>query len=403
LAVSDETELTEWKPKYPRVKAIGDFLRTVGESSAIGKFLLEGKANLADLIAYDQPLTTGKNQTLRGKPEILEAADFIPGGSTIKGVGAVGAIGPVGIRFLGDANIIRRARDLAEVLRKTKPTDWKLQKDIIEDAPGFFPIPRGRDFDFSTAKRLGEDKVHVPEHARFGYELPEGKLLTADSEDFAGLYQKTNPARDNWRTGIQDVYDHPRLYKAYPRLKEYEVSYNPSANLDSGVFSAGDKAIGLGPQSSPKDLLSTLNHEIAGHYVQHAEGWPGGTNSSWAARQLRKIPKDAILEKGEVLPAVMERQRGLAKLLHQADAVGDKREMTAVPYIGYRREAGEQMANAIAKSAERGGGKIPHSYTTPYSLMYDERDLEQTLAHYWEEKLLEGLDPKIFGGVPNKR
>jgi hypothetical protein len=283
------------------------------------------------------------------------------------------------------------------MLRKTKKNDWRLQKDIIESTPGFFPIPRGRDI-------YKANSIEPPPHAQFGYELPEGKLR-GEPSDFEGLFRGTDSARHSWSSGIQDVYDHPRLYKAYPNLKDYTVSYHPDASHTSGYISTSDRLIGVGPHDTPKALLRTLNHEISGHYPQHIEDWPGGTTSDFAGKQLARLPKPDV-EDVEKLPLELQRQADMAARLHsrqRRSIPGVKVESKGLNWDMYRREAGEQMAESLARSAEEGGGKIAKHYTVDPSQMYDWRRLDQVTAKYWEQKLLEGLDPKIFGGVPNKR
>jgi len=375
----ENEELKEWKPRHPRLAAIGEYLNRVRDASTLGSLIVGDKGKLLEAIAYKEPLTTGKGETLHGKAALLEGADLIPGG------GAVGAIGPLGMRYLGDSKLYARAKDLAAMLRKTKPTDWQLQKEMIEATPGFFPIPRGRDWEPALP------------HAKFGYEMPEGALAKPWSE--LGLAVNSNTP---WMASLGETYAHPRLEKAYPGLKDYWVRYDPRANPGSGYISVGKKEIGLGPQASEKELLGTLNHEVSGHYVQSMEGWPSGTNSTWARKQLEEIPVDEI-EAGAIVPKELARQSDLALKLRKAAlrpqsglskfVLGDVQEEIA--HTAYSRESGEQMANALSRSAAEGGGKVRNHYTTGFNRMYDEKALQRAIDEYWQGAVRKELESTI--------
>ena len=51
-------------------------------------------------------------------------------------------------------------------------------------------------------------------------------------------------------------------------------------------------------------------------------------------------------------------------------------------YEAYRREAGEQLAEALALSAEKGGGFVRQGLTRDLSSMYDQRQLGKELGEY---------------------
>lgn len=347
-------ELTEWEPKHPRLAIVGEYLKRVSDASFLGSLVAGDKGKLAETLAYGEPLTTGKGETLNIKPEALELADFMPGKG---GVAAVGSLGLAGMRFLGDSKLYARAKDLAATLRKTKPEDWKLQKDIIESTPGFFPIPRGRDL-----------RPELP-HAQFGYEIPETKFSSAGMESFG-------QTRKSASMPIEDLVDSPRLYKAYPGLRNYKIEYRPEDRFNSGFLNVKDKVLGVGDHKSKSDLLETINHELA-HYTQSREGWPSGTNVKYALEQFRGIP-DALN-----LPKELRRQADVAALIRKSNV--------HAPMRAYSLEAGEQMANAEARSARLGGGQISKSYTADPHEMYDHRVLGNETAKYWENLVLQEL------------
>jgi len=327
----ENDELREWNPKHPRLKQASDIIRDLALYRSNLQGLLKPTADLLEGLSYGDRLTTGSGETTHLKPEVLEAgsdlSNLIPGKAL---GGAMASIGPMGLRKLGDAGLWKKYLSIKNELGKTKPKEWALQKEIVEENPGWFAVPRGRDADPTLP------------HVKFGYEIPEGKIRRAGH-------------------ALNEVYDSPRHYKAYPELERYSLSALPNQN--SGRFNARNLDIGVGPQDSDQELLKTLNHEIA-HFVQFKEGWPSGTSPGGAEVALRRIGalKDQVGLEG--LPSGLRRQADIADLMRAG-------RPKAWAHVEYRRAAGEQMAEAAAKSAAKGGGLIPKMYTSTPALMYD--------------------------------
>lgn len=304
---------------------------------------MEPTAKLFEKLGYGDRLTTGKGETLHIDPDVLSGAsdlsNLIPGK-------LLASIGPVGLRRLGDAGLWKKFLEIKSELLKTKPDAWELQKHIVEQNPGWFAIPRGRDL--------------TPEfpHVRFGYEVPEAKLAEGVLKGKVGQEAET--------ALLPQYLDSPRHYQAYPELKHWLVRYAPGMGEKSGYFHGLGHEFGIGPQKTPQNLINTLNHELE-HFVQMKEGWPSGTTTKQAQRNL----EDIDFLKGEMgvekLPPVLRKQADVADLLRSAGPVQGR----DWAHVEYRRAAGEQMAEAAATSAAKGGGLIPKSYTSTPTLMYD--------------------------------
>lgn len=90
---------------------------------------------------------------------------------------------------------------------------------------------------------------------------------------------------------LQDVLDHPELYKAYPELASVPFVKRPGF-LDFGGLQGwrGENQIGLTPYT--KDPLGTLLHE-AQHYIQEKEGFGLGGN---AESVLNVVPESTKLQ-----------------------------------------------------------------------------------------------------------
>jgi len=344
-------EVSETQPKYPVLKTIGDYLKSA-DLTPTAKEFLSGPAKLFETLAYDEPLTTGKGETLHLKPEALELSNFIP---PLKGAGAMASIGPIGLRALGEADPLlwKTVLKIKEALSKAPAEDWKLQKSIVEQYPNFFAVPRGRD----QYKSVMEAPA-----VKFGMEAPEAKLHES------GLDKLTPDAH----VPISEVFDSPRHYKAYPSLKAFSVRYEPKLGSDAGYMNPQNGIIGVGSHSTPQDLLDTLNHEVT-HAIQRKEGWPSGTTTQSAKEALQQF--DIFARTGEVLPKEIDKQLDLVHRLRNLDSTDKMLGITegTLAHNEYRRAAGEQLAEAVAQSARQGGGHVPYLYDQPLSKMYDPR------------------------------
>lgn len=370
-----EDEVKVQKPKSPWLAAMAEALRGAQKTveglprppvigSLISKLLIGDKPELLDNIAYGQGLTTGKDMAFKLRPATAELADFVPGAGTAKGV-AMGAVGMRGLNALGDRQLRLMALKLRDTLGMTKAGDKDLQREIIENTPGFFHVPRGTDFYPS-----------IPKLEQFGYELPEATIARGTN---LGDRASVEP--------LLDIYKHNRLEKAYPELRGYQLKVDPSMQRNSASFDESSKRVNVGPQDSERSLLKSLNHEVAGHFSAGREGWPSGTNVRHAKQQfdelgemqydlLRKFPARVAINPSK--QPTMAQQRDLALSLRY----GRTDMQPGLAYEAYRREAGEQLAEALALSADKGGGFVRQGFTRDLSSMYDQRQLGKELGEY---------------------
>lgn len=81
------------------------------------------------------------------------------------------------------------------------------------------------------------------------------------------------------QTKLEDVLDHPDLYRAYPELRDMPVQPMPSATWAQHAVGAFDPAQGtlfMRP-AEPESFHSTLLHEVQ-HAIQHIEGFDTGAS-----------------------------------------------------------------------------------------------------------------------------
>lgn len=120
------------------------------------------------------------------------------------------------------------------------------------------------------------------------YEKAKTKL---DSDYKAGkigesLYQlKVHKLLEEYRESInsfklKDILKHPKLFKAYPQLKEIPISY---ASLGEGILGQTDgKSMKISRSVSQDEKLSVILHECQ-HIIQRIEGFARGSNIVEAA------------------------------------------------------------------------------------------------------------------------
>lgn len=82
---------------------------------------------------------------------------------------------------------------------------------------------------------------------------------------------------------LSDILDHPKLFKAYPQLKNMRVSWFQTDNGLRGVNYGGVGGISVAiNRESAEDVMSTLMHEVQ-HEIQNIEGFSKGASPSYWA------------------------------------------------------------------------------------------------------------------------
>ena len=100
---------------------------------------------------------------------------------------------------------------------------------------------------------------------------------------------------ENGSVPLNQVLDHPALFRAYPELKETRVQIRETDGGVEGGYNPADNTITI--SKSARDNLSTLLHE-AQHAIQEIEGFTRGASTEyWMDRNAREQPElDARME-----------------------------------------------------------------------------------------------------------
>lgn len=162
--------------------------------------------------------------------------------------------------------------------------------------------------------------------------------------------------------GIQDFFNHPELFKAYPALKNIDVSVLPKDSGWGGIMyiNKNDEgrvvgySIKLAPEmfKNPDNLRSVLLHELQ-HAVQVKEGfaqgafYPDRINTGWE-ENIRFLAKDVDAIKSKINPwteadiDTYVKFNKAKKLQKEMESVGLKEAQA-----NYRRTAGEVEARNV--------------------------------------------------------
>jgi len=112
--------------------------------------------------------------------------------------------------------------------------------------------------------------------ATWGRTKEEAAINLADAlakRDFTGYRSVADV--ENEIVELGDILDHPRLFAAYPRLRDLLVHFDPNmSDAEKGEFSWG-RGITVNARMSAGEILSTLLHEVQ-HSIQSAEGFARG-------------------------------------------------------------------------------------------------------------------------------
>jgi N12 class adenine-specific DNA methylase/predicted RNA methylase len=193
----------------------------------------------------------------------------------------------------------------------------------------------------------------------------------SDSEPITGMNPATgHPSNGDEYFKLVDIYDNPKLYEAYPDLKDMEVSFIYMRDGDEGMFQNGHIILNRRGQSLEKVIL----HEIQ-HAIQRKEEFArGGSQNDFAHGPMLAMRanflKDSVslilsggysLSPSEIIDVVsIASEEQSQKMREAAERLGFNTLYEALnylvmedakrtPYGQYERLAGEVEARDTAK------------------------------------------------------
>ena len=203
-----------------------------------------------------------------------------------------------------------------------------------------FEISDG-DAEYSRAGDVEFRKDH-PEYAEFRNLLGRfGELSEEEMSRLRELHETWNDEigrlkrrLENGSVPLNQVLDHPALFRAYPELKETRVQIRETDGGVEGGYNPADNTITI--SKNARDNLSTLLHE-AQHAIQEIEGFTRGASTEyWMDRNAREQPElDARMEElRESARSIREEldgqraQAGYDEFVDQTYALADQGSIT---------------------------------------------------------------------------
>jgi hypothetical protein len=156
---------------------------------------------------------------------------------------------------------------------------------------------------------------------------------------------------------MSEVLKHPKLYEAYPEIKDMQVSYYSGRGENYGYYNPETGVIGINKNISKNNQLDTILHEIQ-HHIQKRESWSGGANPSmYKAEIVGKLSPEELAKLQSASP--------------DANKIWQKIEQQA--FDMYQRNQGEAAARATSARRNLDDRQI---YGTP--IKYDVPEHEIT-------------------------
>lgn len=358
--------------------------------------------------ALDQ--TTGEFHT---SPDAIERATDLAGFM-------IGGPAPVAAKMadgtLGSfAGVRSNAFNNPKSLQKTKIYEAQnLEMDgahpeTIWNKTGFFRGADGRwRYEINDSKSALKESA-FDEHinlndARSGGETTRTLSIKENRPDFFGKKKTVT---------LDQVYDHPELYKAYPDLARLKVERLPDQFVKDGVKGMmGEDTLYLAPDLHPEFIRNVLVHEVQ-HAIQRIEGFArGGSSREFLPAGLEKAEQEfnqarkqtlaetkvpepelwmqAIREHlDEAHPQSKELKLQIDRLKQMFPAEFEKltnivkgekiiREAKAEANVKYKRLAGEVEARNA--QARRDFGEYQRAMTPPMKTEDTPRFLQQRLS-----------------------
>ncbi|MDY7116616.1 LPD38 domain-containing protein [Halomonas sp. SSL-5] len=256
----------------------------------------------------------------------------------------------------------------------------------------------------SAQRRLarGDDPDTVRREVGWFLGADEKWRFEIDDSDARFLPFVDKSAGELWTKPLEEVIDHPRLFAAYPELREMDVVSARGMGNQRGRFVARRREIMLNAERDPMEQFSTLLHEIQ-HGIQNIEGFAsGGDPSSYRLpprreQWLRDKVQELTRESGDFAREVLDRYKAgdltsdeaQQRIQERADEIGlnelrqKLREGDARgAYRYYQRLYGETEARNV--QARQGMGE-EERVSTPPSETQDVPDSDVVVVFNGEE------------------
>ena len=353
---------------------------------------LPSLAQTLERIGYGEPLTTGAGGlggTTRPREEAIYAAMAVaPLAQLTKGM-------PVGLTFIGpNAKTFDGNRAMKAVAMEKKGADpvdiWRetgtfrgadgIWRQEISDKQAKFLTPEDRALRIAENKlaidKLKEQIAPTPQKDLFPKALTEAKKEAR--EEISGLKGENKMRERNPRTqglNAQYIFEHPELYKAYPELRNVNITTEGGSGSTRAQLSIipsrgqlpGTMAMDIFDAGLKGNPTSTTLHEMQ-HAIQTIEGMhPGGSPTMAFAdpiahemlkqerlKMLKALPYEDFVRQGgytDMEQAGKDYIKYTKDLEKGIDPAYDRMLQDRIAMDYYKRLGGEAEARAVQERA----------------------------------------------------
>jgi hypothetical protein len=198
------------------------------------------------------------------------------------------------------------------------------------------------------------------------FEVPD------ENARFLPATKQWEKGKDQWAANLEEVIDHPDLFKAYPEARTIRVSRLASSDNTRGSYQ-GNRIV-LNALNGNLQNFSTLMHEIQ-HWIQAKEGFARGANPQQYADAQSVTDANVLANKikSGLLPSEaaqwMQETLGRKPSIQSLDlATGDPTKLRLLnggPQEAYKRTAGEIESRDV--QARQSFTPEQRQATAPYS------------------------------------
>lgn len=201
-------------------------------------------------------------------------------------------------------------RNLSEVRKATKMLDAGLSDEAVLAATGMFAGPNAQ-VDGIVRTFLSDQGAKL----KYSTELDDTGIGRRPSTYITpgAVMGPDMIISAPWGSSskLEDILDHPELFKADPSLRDIRVG--PTLGYGGAYYKAAKDFIGLGAQGKPVDMLSTILHEVQ-HAIQSRNNMMLGGSPEMFLQDAAKI-NDASSTLRESFKIAGDRAAPVAKSL----------------------------------------------------------------------------------------
>ena len=249
----------------------------------------------------------------------------------------------VGTGGLGGAALTKAGADLAGYTTGMFVPARKVAPELAQKADDMRMVGK------TDKKVFSETGIHKGAEGIDKLEIPDGNAKI--KKQYSGTAKGIQNNIKAFQVPVEEVLDHPVLYKAYPEIKDVKITFNADDPIFKTNVEGGGRVVGMYkpdlkeivvnplPMPSAQQKKEFILHELQ-HAVQEREGFALGSNPRKEATRLQNTLTSLLKQKDKA------RERNDYEAVKELDLKIDQVRMIS-PKESYRRQAGEVESRLV--------------------------------------------------------